>query len=627
MTEPKDEVEEVGGTLEFEELLSFIHQSRELDFSGYKRASLMRRTNRRVAAVGLKTYTEYRDYLEVHPEEFAVLFNSILINVTSFLRDPEAWGALAAETIPAILAAKSGDLPIRVWSAGCSTGQEACTAAMLLAEALGPVGFRERVKIYATDVDDDALAYARHASYTEAEVEGVPPEWRAKYFERVGDRYVFSNDTRRAVIFGRHDLIQDAPISHLDLLICRNTLMYFNAEAQGRVLGRLHFALNDAGYVFLGRAEMLMTHGDLFAPVNLKQRIFVKVRRPAVRPSFIPPPRPEAEVSDDRLLGQARLWGQLAEVSPVAQVVVDTAGILALANQRARTIFGVAAAAVGRRFQDQDLSYRPLELRSIIRRTVETRQPFVQKDVAWSEPSGEAHLFDVEVVPLVIGDVLMGVSVTFTEVSQVSRLREELEHSRQNLETAYEELQSANEEMETTNEELQSSNEELETTNEELQSTNEEMETMNEELQASNEELRAMNDELRQRSEEAGNANAFLRSIMAGLHVGLVAVDANVTIDAWNRQAEELWGVQSAEVVGKSLLTLDTGLPVEKLTTPIQRILSAKAEYDELVVDAVNRRGRKVRCRVTCHPRLGADGKVKGVILLMEQQGVEPAAG
>jgi two-component system CheB/CheR fusion protein len=179
----------------------------------------------------------------VHPEEFGQLFNVILINVTTFFRDDQIWNYLQTELIPAI-ARQNGD-PLRVWTAGCASGEETYSVAMLLADALGREQFRDRVKIYATDVDDQALNSARAASYAENQVESVPEEMRARYFMQEGDRYVFDKDLRRSVIFGRHDLVQDAPISRINLLVCRNTLMYFNTEAQTRILARFHFALGD----------------------------------------------------------------------------------------------------------------------------------------------------------------------------------------------------------------------------------------------------------------------------------------------------------------------------------------------------------------------------------------------
>ena len=252
---------------QFEALLTFLQQQRGFDFTGYKRPSVMRRMNRRMQTLGLKSYDDYRDHLEVHQEEFGQLFNTILINVTSFFRDAAAWEYLCRETLPTLLRGKSEHEHVRVWSAGCASGEEAYSVAIALAEQMGDERFRECVKIYATDVDEEALMQARHASYAASQMEPLSDQRRDRYFERSNGRYVFRTDLRRAVIFGRNDLVQDAPISRLDLLVCRNTLMYFNAETQAKILGRFHFALNGDGhgngYLFLGRAEMLLTHGNL----------------------------------------------------------------------------------------------------------------------------------------------------------------------------------------------------------------------------------------------------------------------------------------------------------------------------------------------------------------------------
>ena len=262
---------------DLEVLLDYLRRSRGFDFTGYKRTSLRRRIDKRMQDVGVDSYLRYLDHLEVDPEEFTQLFNTILLNVTSFFRDPPTWDYLAAEILPRILADKGEGEPVRIWSAGCASGEEAYTLAMVTAEVMGADAARERVKIYATDVDEEALDQARQARYTAKQVEGVPPELLERYFERNGDGYMVSKDLRRSVIFGRHDLLQDAPISRIDLLVCRNTLMYLNSETQSRVLARFSFALHEGGYLMLGKAEMLLTHANLFSSVDLKRRVFRKV--------------------------------------------------------------------------------------------------------------------------------------------------------------------------------------------------------------------------------------------------------------------------------------------------------------------------------------------------------------
>src|SRR3954462_15788627 len=267
---------------DFEALLQFLRDSRGFDFTGYKRSSLMRRVDRRMQQVSITSYADYLDHLQLHQDEFTSLFNTILINVTGFFRDPDAWTQLSEDALPAMLAARNPWGPVRVWSAGCASGEETYTAAIVLAELLGPEQFRERVKIYATDVDEDALTAARHAAYTEKDVKQVPEDLRERYFEVQGERYAFRSDLRRSIIFGRNDLVQDAPISRVDLLVCRNVLMYFNAETQAKILRRFHFALSPGGVLFLGKAEMLLGHGALFAPLDVRRRVFRKVTDPSV---------------------------------------------------------------------------------------------------------------------------------------------------------------------------------------------------------------------------------------------------------------------------------------------------------------------------------------------------------
>ena len=272
------------------ELLQYLHVARGFDFQGYKPTTLARRVRKRMSMRGIESYDAYQEYIELHQDEFGELFNTILINVTNFFRDPESWEALRTTAIAPLLAAKSNSEPIRAWSAGCASGEEAYSIAMVLAEEMGVEQFRERVKIYGTDVDEDALNVARHATYTDKQLENVSSELREKYFQQVDGLYAFRKDLRRQVIFGRHDLISDAPISRVDLLVCRNTLMYFNAETQARILARFHFALVDSGYLFLGRAETLMAQGQMFVPVDLKRRISRKRSRGTPRDGL--PDRP-----------------------------------------------------------------------------------------------------------------------------------------------------------------------------------------------------------------------------------------------------------------------------------------------------------------------------------------------
>jgi len=323
-----------------------LKDTRGFDFTGYKRTTLMRRVRRRMDARGLTSLGEYRDYLELEPEEFTRLFDSLLINVTGFFRDPQAWEALREEVLPELLSAKSARRPLRVWSAGCATGEEAYTLAIVLAEAMGMEDFISRVKIYATDLDGDALAEARAGVYNQRQIAEVDDELRRKYFEANGSKYSFRRDLRRQVIFGRNDLTRDAPISRVDLLVARNTLMYFNAETQSNIIRKFHFALSNPGFLFLGKAEMLLNHGDQFEPVDLRKRLFRKIGKsvPAEPPRLVAAIGPGSGE-----LGGTGLESAALAAGPVAQLVIDRGGRLAAANIRAETLFSLRAPVPGSR--------------------------------------------------------------------------------------------------------------------------------------------------------------------------------------------------------------------------------------------------------------------------------------
>jgi two-component system, chemotaxis family, CheB/CheR fusion protein len=613
----------------FELLLRYLKETRGFDFTGYKRSSLIRRVQRRMQTVQIGAYEDYQDYLEVHPAEFVALFNTILINVTSFFRDPEAWDHLSEELLPALLRSKP-DGPLRIWSAGCASGEEAYSLAIVLAELLGPEDFRRRVKIYATDVDEDALAQARQACYEPRQLRGVSAERMEAYFERSGERYTFHRELRRSVIFGRNDLVQDAPISHIDLLVCRNALMYFNAETQSRILQRLHFALYSAGLLFLGKAEMLLSHDDLFVPIDLKRRFFRKVAATDPRQPMSAVPA-LAESAGPRARSEwvhARLRDEAFAAGAGAHVVIDQLGRLILANHRAASLFGLTPRDTGRPFQDLELSYRPAELRSIVERAVRERRPHWIREVEWVRGDQTAW-FDLQLVPLFENDgEPLGVSVVFNDVTRHRQLQTELEHANRQIEAAYEELQSTNEELETTNEELQSTVEELETTNEELQSTNEELETMNEELQSMNDELQASNEELRERTSEVGKLNQFMESVFTSLRAGVAVVDRDLRVQVWNSRAEDLWGVRRDEAVGEHLLNLDIGLPVDQLKPGVRHVLADGEDgADKLVLGAVNRRGRSVLVEVTTTPLRSGQHEIDGVIIMMDEQSPPDSGG
>jgi two-component system CheB/CheR fusion protein len=589
---------------EFDELLLMLKETRGFDFTGYKRSTLMRRIRRRMDARALTSLGEYRDYLELEPEEFSRLFDSLLINVTAFFRDPLAWQALGEEVLPELLSAKSARRPLRVWSAGCATGEEAYTLAIVLVETMGLEDFISRVKIYATDLDEDALAEARTGVYTERQIAEVSEEFRRKYFEASGTKYAFRRDLRRQVIFGRNDLTRDAPISRVDLLVARNTLMYFNAETQSNIIRKFHFALSNPGFLFLGKAEMLLNHGDQFEPVDLRKRLFRKIGKSVPTE---PPRLVAANSPDNDELGGAGLESAALAAGPVAQLVIDRSGRLVAANIRAETLFNLRPRDVRRPFQDLEVSYRPVELRSIIENVITEQRSAELTDIVWHRaPGADPSVYDATVVPLYRNsDEPVGVGISFLDVTKYRQLRDELERSNHDLEHAYEELQSLNEE--------------LETTNEELQSTNEELETMNEELQSTNDELQLINDVLRLRGEELDTTKAFAASTLRSLGSAVVVVDAELQVYVWGPGAEDLWGLRADEATGRPFADLDIGLPVAEIKPMLERTLAGKPARIETVIEAMNRRGRTLRMQLECLVLRDEEGNRRGVIMVMDE--------
>ena len=608
---------------ELESLLQYIKSNRGFDFSGYKRASLSRRVRKRMQSIGVENYINYLDYLEVHPNEFVELFNTILINVTSFFREPKAWEYIRTEIIPQIINKDTFDKPIRIWSAGCASGEETYTIAILLAETLGMEKYSQWVKVFATDVDMEALSHARYGNYTSKKIQNIPQEILEKYFEPLNNHYNIKKELRRGVIFGRHDLVQDAPISKIDLLICRNTLMYFNSETQSKILDRFHFALNSGGFLFLGKAEMLFSRNHLFSPLELRQRIFTKLPNGNFRQMLMGMASGDNQQQVPEIIDHNRIYEAAFEVDPVAQIIVDVNGIVTLANQQVRNIFNINLKDIGRLLQDLEISYRPVELRSRIEQVHNHQRTVSLKDIEWFNPEREtSYDLDIQIIPLTHEntDELLGVKIIFNNVTRFKHLQQDLVSANQELETAYEELQSTNEELETTNEELQSTVEELETTNEELQSTNEELETMNEELQSTNEELQTMNEEMRDNSNELNQVNGFLESILTSLRSGVVVLSPELHVLIWNYKAEDMWGLRFDEVFSQHFMSLDIGLPLEKLRQPLRAILNSEKENHEFVIKARNRRGKAIECQIILTPLNNSTSDIQGVILLMEER-------
>jgi two-component system CheB/CheR fusion protein len=366
---------------------------------------------------------------------------------------------------------------------------------------------------------------------------------------------------------------------------------------------------------------MLLSDSERFEIVSMRQRIFR--RRPGVsvpRYQTLPIRLDAIGTPEMREVSKKRQLRDLAlEAAPFAVIGLDADGTVIMVNAQLRNLFGTTSRDIGRPFHDLEISYRPVELRSLIERTYAEHRTVRVSSVERRTNHDDVQYLDIQIQPLWGSDGLSaGTLLMFFDTTISTKLQLELKSNREDLDTAHEELQSTNEELETTNEELQSSIEELETTNEELQSTNEELETTNEELQSGNEELETMNEEMRARTAELDEARTFLEGVLFSVAAGVVVLDRDLLVRSWNKGAEELWGLRADEVQHQPFFSLVFGLPTVEVRGVVQECLATGQRTGPVQLAAINRIGRSITCTVTCSP-LKSNGAGEGAVLLMEE--------
>jgi two-component system CheB/CheR fusion protein len=366
---------------------------------------------------------------------------------------------------------------------------------------------------------------------------------------------------------------------------------------------------------------MLLTRRNLFQPLDGKAHLFRKVADLTFQDRLAVMSQVGGEEEQQHVAGEAQIRDVAFDASPVAEIILDGAGNLTLANAAARALFRLGRGDIGRPFQDLDVSYKPAELRGPVELARKERKHTDLSAAAWRSPDGHDRTLDVHVQPLHEDGALIAVKVTFQDVTRFQDMAAELTRSKRDTEVAYEELQSTNEELETTNEELQSTVEELETTNEELQSTNEELETMNEELQSKNVEISTVNEELRERTDQLAQVNQYTKSILDGIGMAVVVLDRELHVRTWNTVAQNLWGLGATDVEGKSFLGLDIGLPVHELRELLRQCAAGELARAERVLPGHDRKGKAVSHDVTCVALRDGGPDVSGVIVLVDGKG------
>lgn len=542
----------------------FLEQLRArsgIDFNGYKMPTIMRRLQRRMIATGAARLADYIRFLSSHPDEYQRLISSFLIKVTEFFRDADLFTHLRDRILSQLIAeARANGYELRLWSAGCATGEEAYSLAILVADLLGDELAQFNVRIFATDLDSEAITFARRGIYPAAALVNLPREAIERYFTALNGDFEVKKQIRALIVFGQHDLGQRAPFPRIDLELCRNVLIYFTPELQKRVLQLFAFSLRDGGYLVLGKSETTNPLADYFLLEDARLKTY---RRQGERTLF-PPTRyrdvqtspalravggPRAAMNSEqnrvqREVQRSRiaLHAVLLDL-PLGVVVVDRRYDIQAINGAARRLFGVHSAAIGEDFLHLARTVPPDPLRAAIDAAFRGEIPVTGEDIAATEmATGEVRALELACYPQKIGDgseAVDSVLVTVQDTTEHTRKRRALEESlaRQHAETerlttlmkrlaeANRQLLDANQDLSTSNMEMRNINEEFLVANEEAQAATEEIETLNEELQATNEELETLNEELQATVEELNTTNDDLQARTAELQETAVSLD------------------------------------------------------------------------------------------------------
>ncbi|MEM8729051.1 MAG: chemotaxis protein CheB [Pseudomonadota bacterium] len=550
------------------EILQIVSMRTSVDFREYKSTTIHRRIERRMLALDVPTKEEYTEICRSTPREVDTLYKDLLISVTNFFRDKEEFRRVG-RVIQRIVDDAMGD-PIRIWTAGCATGEETYSIAILVAEALGGAESlkNHNVQIFATDLDEKALTLAREGRYRAAAQQDIPQEFAEKYFAIKGEFIEVDHRLRNLVLFTKHNICSDPPFLKLDLVVCRNLLIYLRPKMQNKVFSRLNYALNEDGMLFLGKSESVSVANDLFVPIERQGHIFKKhalsrqsTGRTASALLASAPPGPITPLGRPRALKKTAQDALLRQITSLEAAIAPMSLRVSLDHKVLKVhgnwtdyieISDGAMTQLSTRMLIPPLDQEAFSLVTLASKHGERRRGIVHRGVG---RDGENHQFGAYPVTSSEDDpyVLLTMETWTPEPSSrtppqqldpgqggdsgevILSLQSELDSTRETLQQVIEELETSNEELQTLNEELQSANEEL-------QATNEELETANEELQSTNEELITVNEELNVNTDELQNVNAEMESVFSHLGAALIVVDAALQLRRVNDDGTALLG-------------------------------------------------------------------------------------
>src|SRR3954447_13342513 len=572
-------------------ILAYVRVRTGHDFSKYKRATILRRIARRMQVTRSDSPSAYYDVLRDNPDEALALLGDLLISVTSFFRDKEAFQTFERQVVPQLFHGKLSDRAIRVWVPGCATGEEVYSVAMLLLEQASRQDMRPTIQVFGSDIDTKALAMAREGQYPAAIEADVGEERLRRFFVKEGDHYRVRQELRDLVLFASHSLLKDPPFSRLDLIACRNLLIYLDRDLQEMACNTFHYALNPDGFLMLGTSESADNPDGQFRTFDRKARIYQSSAAPgdlrllprllgSVAVMHEQAAHPMRPPSTSALLNEAAAHRQALETLAPPSILVDQSHRVLHMSENAGRFLQPAGGPLSGNVVDLVRPELRFELRSALHRTFETSQSWLSLPIP-VRFNGASHRVLMHVKPTndhddngegrVIVLFIEGGAVEQLPEGQwvesdhgneiINRLREELQQTQMRLRTTREESESANEELRAANEELQS-------INEEYRSTSEELETSKEELQSINEELQTVNSELKLKLEAVSRAHSDLQNLMAATDFGTLFLDSSLRIKRYTERATELFSITPA----------DEGRPITDFAHQL--------EYNELIKDA-----------------------------------------
>ena len=574
----------------FEKICILLRAQTGHDFSLYKKSTIYRRVERRMGIHRVSGITDYVDFLQTNPQEVDLLFKELLIGVTSFFRDPAAWAYLQEKVLPGMIRGKTHDSLLRAWVAGCSSGEEAYTLAMIFREATehAKPACRIELQIFATDLDPDAIAKARQGIYPSSIAGDVSPERLARFFVEENGRFRICQEIRQMVVFAPHNVTMDPPFTRLDILTCRNVLIYLGADLQKRLMPLFHYSLKPGGTLFLGSAESIGNFTELFSPLEAKARIYRReeVKQRAIdvdfptrhvdeSPNLIMMPSMTMQPANLQILADQLL---LQKFSPAA-VLTNADGDVLFINGRTGKYLEPAAGKANWNIHAMARDGLRQELIVALPKALRTGEVVVVKNMT-IEDGGEVRCLDLTVYPVAQPGPLLGMAmIVFTDVMAIQpepkrRSRKQLADVRVvELEQA---LLKAREEVQSIREEMQTSHEELKSANEELQSTNEELTTSKEEMQSLNEELQTVNAELQSKVDEWSATSNDMKNLLNSTDIATVFLDNMLHVRRFTSQATKIFKFIPSDI-GRPLADIAHKLDYLELQNDAQDVLRTLA--------------------------------------------------